>query len=112
MSTTIALSEALKTGLEALQSELNSANGETEYVTMNDIVLQLIQGPSSHSIELNGEEDTLTEHISVEEFTREELKRIRNENGFSDYEAVIRERANLPKRDTGGEEPVDVSPLK
>lgn len=111
MSTTIALSEALKTALETLQDELNDNRDEDEeYITMNDLVLSLVQQPNSHSITVSGHEKTLSEHISVEEFTREELKRIRNEEGFTDYEAVIRDRAGLPARETG-EEPIEVGSL-
>lgn len=104
MSTTIAVSEALKKFLEGVASE------DEDIDSLNDTILHVIRAPTKYETDISGYEETLTERVWVTKYTQEEVGRIRDEEGFSDYEGVIRERAGLPPRDTG-EEPIDVSPL-
>lgn len=111
MSTTIAVSEALKDTLESVQTTLNtSRDPEQDNLGLNEVVKRIVRGEVSQSLSISGPEQTLDERVWVSEYLRDELNRIKNEEDFSDYEAVIRNRAGLPRRDVG-EEPVDTSSL-
>lgn len=108
MTTTIALSTALKDALEDLQE---SQDEEFEKrISMNDVILHILKSPGDNDINISGYEQTLDEHVKVKKSTRAELKRIKENEGHKDYEAVIRARGGIPKRDSG-EEPIDVGSL-
>lgn len=103
MSTTITISEALKSALVAIRDD-------EELASLDSTIHHVIENRRPHPPALDGHEETLTEPVKVAESTKSRLKSLKESGGYADYEAVLRDKLGAPARDTG-EEPVDVRPL-
>lgn len=101
--TTVTLSPALKRELETIRDTVG-------HKSLNETIMAILQNPRDGNRPLSGREDLLTEPVKTTELTRDSLRRIRDNEGFRDYEAVIRAKAGIAERDVG-EEPIDLEPL-
>lgn len=96
---------------EALKGELKRVKERQELYSLDEAINYLLSNPIPGNKELDGYERKLSEPVRVKDDTKELLRYTRDRGRFTDFEAVIRDRAGITKRDTGTEEPVDVRKL-
>lgn len=103
--TTVTVSDALKTALETIRDE------NEELSSLEQTIQFVIENPAEYVTSIDGYEETLEEPIKVTTATKARVKAIKEMNDYSDYDDVLRSKIGAPKRNTPGEEPVDVRSL-
>ncbi|SDG41956.1 helix-turn-helix transcriptional regulator [Halorientalis regularis] len=100
--TTITISEALKSHLWEVKETVEGVD------SLHEALLYILENPHDETRPVEGYDETLNDPIKVPEETLDEVRVLRDEISVQDYEAAIRKKANIERRDVG-EEPVDVS---
>lgn len=100
--TTISLTEALKDHLRNVKDDTTGVS------TLHEALLHIIDNPHPEEVVLDGYEKTLNDPVKVSKETLGDVKKMRDDLNASDYEAAIRQKANIRQRDLG-EEPVEIT---
>jgi|APHM01.1.fsa_nt_gi hypothetical protein len=104
---TMTLSDAMKNHLQ----EISGDDGPITVTTLHGAVRYLLENEYEEERSLEGYDEKLMSPIKMPVELHERMMELRDSNSaWHDYDAVIRDRANIKERDVG-EKPVEVTKL-